>query len=238
MTHVLDDLELYGLGALPAEAADRVARHLTRCASCRAAAAEIADVVGQLPDAIPLREPPPGLKARILEAARADAVPRRFALRLPWSLPRLGVLAMAAALVALVAVDIDQALTVRSLQAERAEYESVLADVAHGGRSWYMAGVDAWAGSGGDLVQPSNGEPAFVVFHGLPDIPSGQTYAVWLISPTGQWMRAASFRPDGNEVQTLRLAIRVNDYARCVVTMESAPEGGDRAGPVVMASTP
>ena len=42
MTHVLEELELYAVGALLPAQADAVARHLAECAACRAAAAEVA----------------------------------------------------------------------------------------------------------------------------------------------------------------------------------------------------
>lgn len=237
MSHVVEDLELYALGALTADAMSRVDRHLAVCPSCRAAANDVRDLVALLPEAIPLREPPPALKLRILEAARAEARPRRFALHLPWSLalPDLRLVAMAAAVVLLLAVDAGQIVTLRRIQAERDEYASVATDLAHGGRTWYMAGVDRWRGSGGNLIQPATG-PAFVVFHGLRDLQGGQNYALWLISPDGKWVRGNNFRSDGREVQIVDVGLDLQGFDRCAVTVETRASGKPE-GPVVMQAT-
>lgn len=71
--HVLDDLDAYALGALDDADAGRVASHLAVCGSCRADAASLAEVVGALPDSVPLREPRPALRERVLAAARNGA---------------------------------------------------------------------------------------------------------------------------------------------------------------------
>lgn len=237
MSHVLDDLELHALGALPPDVSGRVARHLGVCASCREANTDLAEVVALLPDAVPLREPSAGLKARILEAARAERAPRPFDLPLwlsRWR-PDLRIAAMAAAIAVLVAVDAGQAMQLRALQAERDEYTSLASAFAHGGRTWYMAGVGEWRGSGGNLVQPATGDPAFVVFHGLRDLPSGQTYALWLITPDGKWVRGSSFRSDGSGIQTVRVGLDIAGYDRCAVTVETG-DSGTREGSLVMRS--
>ncbi len=239
MSHVVDDLELYAVGALPDADADRVARHLAACATCRAAAADLDHVVALLPDAVPLVEPPPGLRARILEAARAGSADRtRAAWRswlAGWPIPRLAFAAMAAAVLVLAAVDLQQASALRAVQAEHAQYGPFVADFAYGGKTWYMAGVGDWRGVGGNLMQPANGDPAFALFHDLRDLPDGQMYALWMISPDGKWTRAANFRPDGNELQTVTLAVSASELDWCAVTIETSAEG-KHAGPVIMES--
>ncbi len=238
MSHVVEDLELYAFGVLTPDAMSRVDRHLAACPPCRAAANDIRDLVALLPEAIPLREPPPALKLRILEAARAERRPRAFAFRLPWSLalPDLRFVAMAAAIGLLLVVDAGQTMTLRQIQAERDEYASVATDLAHGGRTWYMAGVDRWRGSGGNLIQPATGDPAFVVFHGLRELSSGQTYALWLISPDGKWARGNNFRSDGREVQIVDVGLELQGFDRCAVTVETRAAGKPE-GPVVMQAT-
>ena len=71
--HILDDLEAYALGALATADAQRLAEHLAACASCQGEAAALADVVGALPDTVPLREPTPSLRDRVVAAVRADS---------------------------------------------------------------------------------------------------------------------------------------------------------------------
>lgn len=234
MSHVIDDLELFAVGALPEPERAAVAAHVDACESCRAAAVEVADVVALLPESVPLREPPPGLRERILAAARADApAPRRS--WLPRLVPDLRLVAVAAGLVLLLGIDANESMRLQTVQAERSEYEQIALDFAHGGRTWYMAGVEQWKGMGGNLVQPASGAPAFVLFHGLQGVPTGQVYAVWLISPDGRWVRGTSFRPDGRELQRVAVGLDLAGSDRCAVTIEGS-ESGRREGPIVMQS--
>lgn len=242
MTHVLDDLELYAVGALAAERGEAIAEHLRVCATCRAAADDLAEVVSSLADAVPPREPPGRLKERILAAASGD-VRRR------WSLPRLPriaidprLVALAAVIVLLLGFDADRTLRLQAVQtelqtvqAERDGYGIILLTAAQGGRTWYMAGVDQWKGMGGNLIQPGSGQPAVVLFHDLHPTSVGQFYALWLISPDGKWVRGTSFRPDGERIQMVPVGQELAGFERCAVTVE-AGASGKREGPIVMQS--
>ncbi len=235
MSHVLDDLELYAVGALTAERGDAVAGHLRSCAACRAAADELADVVASLAETVPPRDPPADLKDRILAAAAEDVRRQRRVVRLPRISLDPRILAMAAAIVLLLGFDANQTLRLQALEAERDEYERGLVNVALGGRTWYMAGVDQWKGMGGNLMQPASGQPAFVVFHDLRPLSEGQFYALWLISPDGKWVRGANFRPAGERIQMVQVGQELAGFERCAVTVESSATG-KREGPVVMQS--
>jgi len=235
MTHVIDDLELYAVGALPDERAREIARHLATCPACRDAAADLEDVVSRLPDAIAPRDPSAALKERILAAAGADARPR-FGVRLPRLSgdPRLIVLAATIAL--LLAIGGERTWQLQQATNEGALYETMAYDVAHGGRTWYMAGVAPdWKGMGGNLMQPASGDPAFVLFHDLRTLPDGSVYALWLISPDGKWVRGTSFRADGREVQLVNVGQELMGFDRCAVTVEQNTSG-KREGPIVMQS--
>lgn len=235
MSHVLDDLELYAVGALPAERHDEIAAHLRSCAACRAAAEELADVVASLADAVPLREPPAGLRERVLAAASREKPRPRPAFRLP----RLGgdrrLIVVAASLVLLLGFGADRAIRLEAARAEVRAGEEMAATFATGGRTWYMAGVDTWRGMGGNLLQPASGGAAVVLFHDLRPLPEGQHYALWLIAPDGKWVRGTSFRPDGRERQLVTVGQELAGFERCAVTVETAPSG-KRAGPIVMQS--
>lgn len=237
MSHVVDDLELYALRALPEERAEAIAAHLRTCTSCRTAADELLEVVASLADAAPVREPPAGLKERILAAASAEARPARPSR--PWRLPMPGIdrraLALAAAIVLLLGGVVGQSVRLSAMQQEAERYEAMVERFAHGGRTWYMAGVAEWQGMGGDLVQPPGGEPAFVLFHGLRPLPAGQMYALWLVSADGAWARGTSFTSDGNEYQMVAVGQDLGGYQQCAVTVETSPTG-KRAGPIVMQS--
>jgi hypothetical protein len=241
--HVTDDLELYALGALPAAEADRVGAHLAACAACRAELAEISTVVNALPDMVALREPPAGLKERILSAAAADVAgePARAPIREATRSGRpargwLGVGALAAAAVLLLALDLNSLRELRAAESQAARYAQALEKVSHGGKDWYMVGLDQWQGSGGTLFAPGKPELSpFVVFHDLRPLTGGAMYAIWLIDADGHWVRGASFKPDGHVVQSVDLTVAVDTFTQCAVTIESQSEG-KRAGPLVMQS--
>lgn len=233
MTHVIDDLELYAVGALPEHRSGEVAAHLRACASCAAALADIEEVVASLADAVPPRDPPPGLKDRILASASEDLRTARTA-RLPRVRLDRRVLAAAAALVIVAGLGAET-MRLRSLEAEKAQYQAIAAKFAGGGRTWYMAGVDDWRGMGGNLMQPASGQPAFVVFHDLRELGPGEVYALWLIAPDGKWVRGTSFRPDGRDLQLVEVGQELAGYSQCAVTVERATVG-KREGPVVMQS--
>jgi anti-sigma factor RsiW len=241
--HVTDDLELYALGALQPAEADRATAHLAACAACRAELAEISTVVNALPDMVALREPPPGLKERILSAAAADPVagPTRATIRAAGRTLRpsrrwLASGALAAAAVLLLALDLNSLRELRAAESQLAQYAQTLEKVSHGGKDWYMVGLDQWQGSGGTLFAPGKPELSpFVVFHDLRPLTGGALYAVWLIDADGHWVRGASFTPDGHIVQSVDLTVAVDTFTQCAVTIE--PQGeGRRTGPLVMQS--
>ena len=242
--HVTDELELYALGALRPLEADRVAAHLALCPSCRGELAEISTVVNALPDMVLLREPPAGLKDRILSAAAADAAAGRSAAparrETAWSLRptrgRLGIGALAMAAVLFLALDLNSLRELRDAEAQRTEYALIAEKVSHGGRNWYMAGLDQWQGSGGTLFAPGKTDLSpFVVFHDLRPLTGGVLYAVWLVDGDGHWVRGANFRPDGQAIQSVDLTVPVDSFFQCAVTIELSTEGWP-SGPLVMQS--
>ena len=240
MTHVTDELELFALDALPAADRARVAAHLAECPACREQSRLLDEVADALPDTLPYRDVPARLRERILASARTErAAPhrRRETAWTSWLSPmRLAVAGLALLVIALGAVD---AVTMRDLAATRTQrdaYSDVALRISHGGDTWYMAGRDQWAGSGGTLVAPSKPDSAaFVVFHDLRSITTGAVYTLWLVDADGHWTRAANFTPNGQVVQTVTLDTPVQGFAQCALTIEMQREG-KRSGPVVMQS--
>jgi hypothetical protein len=237
--HVQDELEAYALGALDHAGAERVASHLAVCQSCRAEAASLADVVGAIPDSVALREPRAELRERVLAAARAGMRTAEPARR-GWSPGRVRVWPMvmaglASIVIVLGAADIAAYRQLTALTVERDSYSLVVQSFREGGRVWYMAGNDDFAGSGGTLVDPrANGKQPFVLFHDLPSIAPGKVLTVWLVSPDSTWARAATFVPDGRDVQAVPISTEVAGFDRCAVTLDDSPWG--RHGTVVMES--
>jgi hypothetical protein len=237
--HVLDELEAYALGALDHASAEHVAAHLGTCHECRAEAATLADVVGSLPDTVTLREPRASLRERVLAAARAGTrtdVPAKRA----WSFGRVRmwrvvVASLASFVIVLTAADVAAYRQLTALTAERDGYASVVQSLRQGGRVWYMAGKDQFAGSGGTLIDPrAEGKQPFVLFHDLPAIPAGKVLTVWLVSAESTWARAATFVPDGRDVQAVPINTDVIGFERCAITLDDSPWG--KHGTVVMES--
>jgi hypothetical protein len=238
--HVQDDLEAYALGALDRADAERVARHLAVCASCTNDAASLAEVVGALPDTVSLRQPRPALRDRILAAAKTEAgqpdrgTPRR------WSfgtvrLSRVAFAGLLAAVIVLGAADVDANRRIATVAAERDEYNRTLESLREGTRLWYMAGQDSFAGSGATLYEPrASGKRPFVLFHDLPPIAESQVLTIWLVSPDGAWARAATFRPNGQDIQVVQINTEVAGFDRCAVSVDDSPSG--KHGSVVMES--
>lgn len=240
MTHVVDDLELYALDALPEPERARVAAHLADCPACREQARLLEEVAIELPDTLPQIDVPVRLRARILDTARADlAAPRvrRGNAWTTWLTPtRFAIAGLTAAVLVLGTVDVALMRERDKVAAQRDQYADVALRTSHGGRNWYMAGVDQWAGSGGTLYAPAKPDAsAFVVFHDLKPIDAGTVYALWLIDGDGHWYRAANFTPTGEPAQAVVLDEAVTGYTQCALTVETQREG-KRAGPVVMQS--
>lgn len=237
--HVLDDLEAYALGALDDASAGLVAAHLAACPSCRAEAASLADVVGALPDSVVLREPRPALRERVLAAARAGTRASEPASRV-WSFGRVRVwpvvmASLASVVIVLTAADLSAYRQLSALTSERDSYSEVVQSLRQGARVWYMAGRDDFSGSGGTLFDPrAEGKQPFVLFHDLPQIAAGKVLTVWLVSPEGTWARAATFVPDGHDVQAVPINTEVAGFDRCAVSLDDSPWG--KHGTIVMES--
>lgn len=239
MTHVLEDLELYAIGALPELDAAHVAAHLAECPGCRAEARALAAVIDAIPGTLPEREPTPGLGARILTTARADGA----ATTAPRGIVRglrtragLTFAALSAAVLALAALDLGAVQELQAASAERDAFGETVRQVSQGGRWWYMAGKDDLSDSGGTLIASRATGRAFVLFHDLRPLDGATRYTIWLVNTDGrQWSRVASFRPDGRRFQAVDVGVPLAGYDRCAVTLEPS-DSGPRLGRIVMES--
>jgi hypothetical protein len=238
--HVQDELEAYALGALDRATAERVALHLAACASCAQDAASLAEIVSTLPDTVTLREPASALRDRILTAATNDARQQAPEIKRPRSFgavrpARVMFAGLVAAVIVLGAGDISAYQRTAAIATERDQLYSVIESLRQGGREWYMAGKDAFAGAGGTLYDPrAEGKQPFVLFHDLPPIPAGKVLTVWLVSPDSTWARAATVQPNGQDIQVVHISMEVVGFDRCAVTLDDSPWG--KHGTVVMES--
>jgi hypothetical protein len=239
--HVLDELEAYALGALSSGEAERIARHLGVCPTCRSEAESLAEVVGTLPETVTPREPRAALRDRILAVARADIRPVVVSPSRRWSFgavrpARVAFAALLGSVLVLGAADIDAYQRTTAIAAQRDQLYGLLESMRQGGREWYMAGKDTFAGAGGTLYDPrAEGKQPFVLFHDLPTIAPDKVLTIWLVSPDSTWARAATLQPNGQDIQAVRISMQVSGFDRCAVTLEDS-SWGPRYGAVVMES--
>ncbi|HUH14718.1 MAG TPA: anti-sigma factor [Gaiellaceae bacterium] len=207
----------YALDALDADDRARYEDHLATCEPCRDELQGFWRVSASLGRAAGGPQPPPSLRARILEQARAER-PNVVPLRRRLAVPALSSAAAAAAVAAIglgiwassLSGELDD---LRGQAGGDREAIAVLADPNH--RSVRLAGAD------GRLVVSTTGKAALILA-GLEAAPAGKTYEIWVIedgkpSPAGLF-ESASTRT------VLPLTRPVSEDAVVAVTLE--PEGG------------
>jgi anti-sigma-K factor RskA len=182
--HVLDLTAAHALGALPPEEAHAVEVHCASCASCAADLAEMQGLAATLPLACEQISPQPGLKRRMLAAARGDASANRY-LRNPerrsWSSGTWLAAAAAALLVGVAFADHERMVyRMDDLQRDAATNGGAVAEIASAQRVWDLSGgtKDHWWHCA--VVQPSHQGKAMIV--GLmPPAPRGMAFQAWII---------------------------------------------------------
>ena len=181
----------YALDALEAGAErDRFARHMSRCQSCASEVRGFREVATALAFAA-TAEPPPELRDRVLAAAartrqlppevRTHARPRRTRSRVPWAPWLAGVVATASIVVA-VLFGFAQAHTQQQLNQAQAENKAISLllsspQVTLFSRSTTEGGVAT-------VVLAAARHQLVVVTNGLPALPTGKVYQLWLIGKT------------------------------------------------------
>jgi anti-sigma-K factor RskA len=166
-------LPAYALSSLDAAEAAAVARHLERCAACRAELPAWQQVIDALALAAPPAAPSPALRRRLLaEVAATRPAPAPPAARRPAAAPRPLPARRAWPVMAVVA----------------------LAAVVLGGLLWAAVGnmglfdravallpAEVAPEASGELRFPRRGEASLEVW-GLPPLPPDQQYQLWLVA--------------------------------------------------------
>ncbi len=196
----------YALDAL--DAADREAYegHLAGCTRCQDDLAELTVVAGALAYAVEPVSPPPLLRDRILEAARAER-PNVVPLRPRWLSPVAAVAAVAAC------TAIGLGIWNVSLHNRLDGAQEALHDVS-------ALGVPL-SGATGSVIVGSHGSGALVVAD-LRSPPAGKTYEAWVVE--GRAARPAGVFRGGRGITVVRLTRPIPRGAVVAVTVE--PVGG------------
>jgi anti-sigma factor RsiW len=167
----------YALDALDEHDEPMYEEHLRTCSRCKEELASLRETAGALAYTVPPATPPPALRSRILERARAEraaVVPLRGR-----QLPRvLGAVATVAACAA-IGLGVWAASLSSSLDETRSALDRQERLVAVLGDP--RADRVAVSGADGTLVVSRAGEAALVL-RGIPPAPPTKTYEVWIIS--------------------------------------------------------
>jgi anti-sigma-K factor RskA len=209
----------YALDALDARERDEYEDHLAGCERCRGELGAFSQSATALAYGVESPQPPPALRTRIVDAARAErtnVVPLR-------SRRAFQTLAAATAVAAALAIgfgvwaaSLHSRLQTRGTAA--AEMQAALAVLADQQAQRYP--LD---GRGSIVVAPT-GEAALVTRR-LPAAPSGKTYEAWVIQD-GKPEPAGLLR-GGHDIDVLRLEKAVPNGAYVALTLE--PAGGSAA---------
>ena len=171
---IKDLLAAYALGSVPPDEHKEIALHILTCAGCRAELTDYEAVTGTLALATEPVEPPAGFTERVVAAAvggrPAPATPAPTAkTSRRWG--RLGILAGAAVLAAMLAIGV----TVLDSRRDADRREDVLA---------LLASSDGISLTGdGDVIGRVSGSEFAVA--GIDSAPEGKTYQLWLMRGDG-----------------------------------------------------
>jgi anti-sigma-K factor RskA len=165
-----DDVGVYLLGALEDGERSDFERHLATCHVCHDELERLRGAADALPRSVEQYDPPPAVKRALMEHVYAEAgtarPARRPNLRRLFARPQLA--AVAAAVVLLVGV--GAGLAISQLGGEE------------GGTRTIAAQVDATRASNGRavVVLPKAGGPGHLRVSGMPELPPGKVYEIWL----------------------------------------------------------
>ena len=243
---------LYALGALTAPDRRAFEAHMAGCPECTAEVRSLSGVAGALAQSVPQQEPPASLRTRILgEIGHRDrGEPRSSSSR--WSLAPASMAWLATAALLVLAVALGAyAATLRGridrletrlrdaiLRADASERQ--IADLRRvstqtGSQMAVLASPDLQRiDLSGQPAAPQASGRAFwsrsrgLVFtaSGLPPLPAGKAYQLWILTPAPAPVSAGVFKPDagGGVVAMFTPPVDLARPSAVAVTIE--PEGG------------
>jgi anti-sigma factor RsiW len=223
-TQALHDLTAaYALDALDPDERREYEAHLARCKRCRTELASLSEAATALAYDVDAPAPPPQLRERILERARAER-PNVVPLRPRWAVPAAAAAVVAVAAVAVLAVWISSLQSkVDRLQARSTEQQRVAAILgAVGARS-------IESGSGARVVVRPDGAAALVVTR-LAPLRNG-VYEAW-VARAGAPKPAGVFE-SGGALTAFPLELRVPKGAIVMVTREPHREPSPTQQPFI-----
>ena len=199
----------YALDALePGAERDRFTRHLSRCQSCASEVRGFREVATALAFAT-AAEPPAGLRDRVLAAAArtrqqppevaggSHARPRRTRAGVPW-VPWLSGVVATASIVVAVLFGFAQAHTQDELNQVRAENQAI--SLLLSAPRAKLLTYPVTNGGEATVVLAADRHELAVVTTGLPALPAGKVYQLWLIGKPA--ITSAGLLPPAKDGQT------------------------------------
>ena len=217
----------YALDALDSDEAREYEDHLATCEQCREQLVQLGGAAGALAFAVESPAPPPELRSRILERARAE---RPNVVPLPSRWTGVAAAISAAAAVAAIGFGIWAASLSNKLDSERSARDQ--ANRALRILSDPTASRFALKGTTGGLVVVSPDGQAALVVSKLTHAPSGKTYEAWVIEG-GMPARAGTFE-GGGDTSVLPLERMVPKGATVAVTLEPRPGRDQPSGSILL----
>ena len=221
-----ENLPAYALGALDPEDIAALEAHLQTCESCRTELAKYRAISEDLLMATPPRMPSAALRKKL--QSQLPSAQKRSRPRFAWS---FGQLAMGGALALLLIMSVFSFAQMRAIQNQQASLlqqfktsQFALSMLAYPGtRSLPIVAANF---SGSVLIDTEHNTAAVITWR-LPELPSNQTYQVWLIEPDGRRVSAGIFRPQPDSTYTTTAVFSkepLDQFVGIGVTIE--PSGG------------
>jgi anti-sigma-K factor RskA len=253
----LEQADVYALGALDGEERSRFEDHLSSgCPDCEQRLRESQEAVALLTRSLPAQTPAPRIKKDLMDQiARESRAPlSRSASRSPrrplsWS--RLAVAATVLAALFLGSFLVWDNLNMRrQIGGHDAETARLQNDIARRKeiyrlledsevRTIALAGLAPSPSATGRLLWKPTDRTGVLLTRGLPEAPTGQTYALWAIAATGP-VPAGLFNVDKMGRAQFRVNLPVpasGPFQQFAVTLEPASGGPKPTGPMHLLST-
>jgi Anti-sigma-K factor rskA len=253
-----DDLEgtvaAYLLDAADSKEGEIARAHIEGCSSCRELARRLSRAASALPLAADEVRPPERLRARILAAAEATPPgrtgkispasvlqiarasrkrtdgKRRWGGRLPLAALAALVLVVGIAGLAVWTVQLNQQVNQQNRQLDQLNHKLGQQNqlINQGPTYHVLKGSGPLTGATG-TVTSLNKEPGVIFdFNGLPNLPPGKVYELWLIDANNHASKVSVFKPDAFGAYRIALNRSLEGVKVVAVTVENGPNGVDQ----------
>lgn len=246
----------YVLDAADAREGEMARAHIEGCAACRELARRLTRAAVALPLAADEVKPPERLRSRIMAAAEAGppahsapvsstrvlSMARASRRSLDPTQPSRGLRRLLAAVAAVLvlaglggigalAINLKQQLDQQNRRVDQLNSDlSRAKQVSTPGPIYHtLNGSGPLAGASGAVTSQPNNQPGIIFdFNGLPQLPAGKVYEVWLIDGNNVASRVAVFRPDAFGSYRVVSNKSLTGVKIVAVTVENGPNGVDK----------